>query len=151
MQLVQGNNTSETTFEEVISQSPYTLLYFYPKNDTPGCTLEAKDFSDLSEDFASKDIQIVWVSKDSSESHCDFISKYALSPKYISDPDMSLHKQFSTRGEKNNYGKIVMWVIRSTFLLDSSGEIIKERRSIKATGHAERVRKWISEDRNSKK
>lgn len=130
---------TRTTLEALLGKATYTLLYFYPKNDTPGCTLEAQDFTALAEQFAAKDIQIIWVSKDVTESHCRFIQKYSLTPSYIADPDLALHQKFATRWEKNNYGKIVMWVIRSTFLLDQSWAIVKERRSIRATGHAQGV------------
>jgi len=144
--LIQKDSITETNLEDLLSQSPYTLLYFYPKNDTPGCTLEAKDFSELAEDFAKKDIQIIWVSKDKAESHCKFIKKYDLAPRYIADPELELHGKFDTRGEKNNYGKIVSWVIRSTFLLNNKGEILQERRNIRAKGHAGRVMKWVTEN-----
>ena len=145
--LIKSDQTiTPTTLEEVLSRSLYTLLYFYPKNNTPGCTLEAQDFTKNASEFAKKWIQIVWVSKDAPESHCKFISKHNLSPSYISDPDLELHTQFATRWEKNNYGKIVMWVIRSTFLLDRDWEEVHSWRSIRATGHADRVLKWVWEN-----
>ncbi len=144
--LIQKDLITQVSFEDLLSESSYTLLYFYPKNDTPWCTREAQDFTRLAKDFANKDIQIIGVSKDKAESHCKFIEKYALAPRYIADPDLELHAKFSTRWEKNNYGKIVMGVIRSTFLIDSAWDIVHERRSIRATGHAERVKKWVTEN-----
>jgi len=137
---------TETTLDEILQQEKWTLLYFYPKNDTPGCTLEAQDFTRLAQDFAKFNIQIVWVSKDTAESHCRFIEKYTLTPTYLADPDLELHTKFATWGEKNNYGKIVMWVIRSTFLLDTSWAILHDRRSIKATWHADRVLKRVQDN-----
>ena len=84
----------------------YVLLYFYPKDDTPGCTIEAKEFSELHEAFATLGVQIVGVSKDLTPSHCAFIQKYTLKPLYLSDPELILHKQFGVRGAKSSWGKI---------------------------------------------
>lgn len=128
----------------LISQSPLTLLYFYPKDDTPGCTLEASDFTRLKSEFAALGIQIIWVSKDSEASHAKFCNKYNLGIQLISDQDESLHNQFGVIGEKKNYGKVYIGVIRSTFLLDSTGKILKEWRNVKATGHAEKILKELS-------
>lgn len=136
----------EMSLDELLSQQEYTLLYFYPKNDTPGCTLEAQDFTKLIPEFSKHHIQVIGVSKDKAESHCKFIEKYSLKPWYISDVDLDLHKKFSTWWEKNNYWKLVMWVIRSTILLNTQGEVIHERRSIKAKGHAQRVLDWIEQN-----
>jgi peroxiredoxin Q/BCP len=118
-----------------------TILYFYPKDNTPGCTKEAKDFSNLLEEFQKLWYQIVWVSKDSISSHEKFIEKQSLNIPLISDPDLILHNKFWVWGEKNNYGKKTMWTIRSTFILDENCNIIKEYRNVKATWHAERVLK----------
>lgn len=122
-----------------LSESEKTLLYFYPKDNTPGCTLEAQDFTRLKEDFANLGIQIIGVSQDSEESHEKFTTSCHLGIPLISDPDGELHKQFGVIGEKKNYGKIYVGVIRSTFLLDSDGQILREWRNVKATGHAEKV------------
>lgn len=128
-----------------ISLSPLTLLYFYPKDDTPGCTLEASDFTRLKWEFESLGIQIIGISKDSEDSHTKFCNKHHLSIELISDMDESLQNQFGVIGEKKNYGKIYIWVIRSTFLLDKNGKILKEWRNVKATGHAEKVLREIKE------
>lgn len=127
----------------MISASPYTILYFYPKDNTPGCSLEARTFSSLLSEFEQRGVQIIGVSRDSSDSHCSFISKQGLTIGLITDAELTLHRQFAARGEKKNYGKIYEGTIRSTFLLDSKGQILKERRNVKATGHAERVLKEI--------
>jgi peroxiredoxin Q/BCP len=124
---------------KILKQSPLTLLYFYPKDDTPGCTLEATDFTRLKSEFQKLDIQIIGVSKDSEVSHEKFCGKYNLGVTLISDETGSLHEQFGVIGEKKNYGKIYIGVIRSTFLLDSAGKILREWRNVKATGHAEKV------------
>ncbi len=123
----------------LLSTSPQTLLYFYPKDNTPGCTLEAQDFTRLVPDFAKLGIQIIGVSKDSEASHEKFCNKHSLGITLISDESGELHEQFGVIGEKKNYGKVYVGVIRSTFLLDQSGNIVKEWRNVKATGHAEKV------------
>lgn len=129
----------------LLSQSPLTLLYFYPKDDTPGCTLEASDFTRLKSEFEALGIHIIWISKDSETSHAKFCNKYNLGIQLVSDEDESLHNQFGVIGEKKNYGKVYIGVIRSTFLLDSQWKIIKEWRNVKATGHAEKVLREIKE------
>lgn len=127
----------------ILEKSSRTLLYFYPKDDTPGCTLEAQDFTRLKAEFASLGVQIIWVSKDSDASHEKFCGKYSLGIELISDESGELHEQFGVIGEKKNYGKTYIGVRRSTFLLDSTGEILREWRNVKATGHAEKVLKEI--------
>ena len=130
----------------ILSDSPYTLLYFYPKDDTPGCTLEAVDFTRLRSDFWALGVEIVGVSKDSEISHEKFCKKHDLGIRLISDEDGSLHEKFGVIGEKKNYGKVYIGVIRSTFLLDAAGSIVKEWRNVKATGHAEKVLREIQKE-----
>lgn len=132
------------SLKELLSFSPKTLLYFYPKDNTPGCTIENKDFSCLKDKFAKLWIVVIWVSKDSISSHKKFIGDQDLKVDLISDPELVLHKHFWAYWEKNNYWKIISWVIRSTFLLDSEGNILKSWNNIKATGHAERILKELS-------
>jgi len=120
-----------------------TILYFYPKDNTPGCTVENQDFTSLKREFDKLWIKLVWVSKDSISSHRKFIEKQWLKNDLISDPDLILHKELGVYGEKKNYWKIVMWVIRSTFLLDTDGEVLKEWRNVRAKGHAERILKEL--------
>lgn len=122
-----------------------TLLYFYPKDNTPGCTLEAQDFTRLRKDFEALGIHIIWVSKDTEASHTKFRDSCNLGIELISDTDGKLHEQFSVIGEKKNYGKVYVGVIRSTFLLDESGKILSEWGNVKAKGHAEKILKELSE------
>ena len=133
----------EFTLKELLSFSDKTILYFYPKDDTPGCTIENKDFSSLKEQYKKLWVSVIWVSKDSIDSHKKFIKKQNLEVDLISDPDLVLHKELWVYWEKNNYWKMVMWVIRSTFLVDSNWEVLKEWRNVKATWHAERLLKEI--------
>ena len=127
------------TLKEILSDDKKTLLYFYPKDNTPWCSLENKDFSCLKKDFEAKWIKLVWVSKDSIESHKKFKNNFMLENDLISDSDLVLHKELWAYWEKNNYWKIVLWVIRSTFLFDENKNLIKSWKGIKATWHASRV------------
>lgn len=133
----------EFTLKELFSFSDKTLLFFYPKDNTPGCTVENKDFSCMGDYFGKLWITLVWVSKDSPESHKKFISDHSLSVDLISDPDLTLHKELWAYGEKNNYGKIVTGVIRSTFLFDKNGNIIREWGNVRAKWHAAKVLREI--------
>lgn len=120
-----------------------TILFFYPKDDTPGCSVENKDFSCMKSDFEKLWYKLLWVSKDSIESHKKFIEKQWLNLDLISDPNLVLHKELGVYWEKNNYWKIVMGVIRSTFIVDNRWEILNEYRSIRAKWHVERIFKDI--------
>ena len=126
-------------FKELLKQQKKTILYFYPKDNTPGCTLEAKDFSDAYPLFIKSGISVYGISRDSSQSHCNFISKNGLSIPLISDPELELHKKYGARGEKKNYGKSYMGTIRSTYLVDQNGEILQSRNNVKAKGHVQRI------------
>lgn len=127
-----------------LQKSEKTLLYFYPKDNTLGCTLEAQDFTRLKSEFTKLGIHIVGVSKDSEASHEKFTTSCGLGIDLISDTDGSLHEKFAVIGEKKNYGKVYIGVIRSTFLLDSRWNILKEWRNVKATGHAEKILKELT-------
>lgn len=115
------------------------VLYFYPKDNTSGCTLESKDFTCLKDKFAEKGYKIIGVSKDSVRSHKNFITKQELDLLLLADPDKEMIKAFDLLKEKSMYGKKYMGVVRSTFILNEEGAIIKEYRDIKAKGHAEAV------------
>ena len=130
--------------KELLLRSDKTLLYFYPKDNTPGCTKEAEDFTRLQSEFLKQGIQIVGISRDTLDSHKKFTVSCALGIDLISDQSEELHAAFSVIGEKNNYGKITIWVIRSTFLLDSTGNILNEWRNVKATWHAEKILREIT-------
>ncbi len=121
-----------------------TIVYFYPKDDTPGCTIEAKDFSSYKKLFNKNWIWIVGISKDSEKSHCNFIEKENLTIDLIADEDLVLHKKFGVWWEKNMYWKKILWVIRSTFLLDGNWKILKERKNVQATGHVEKIIKELN-------
>ena len=138
-----NGNMMQLSLWEIFSRSEKTLLYFYPKNDTPGCTLENQDFTCIKDEFDKLWITLIGVSKDPIESHRAFREKYKLEVWLISDPDLLLHKALWAYGDKNNYGKIVTWVIRSTFLFDKQGSILQEWRNVRAKGHAAKVLREI--------
>ena len=115
------------------------VIYFYPKDDTPGCTKEAIEFSNLKNDFDKKNVNIIGVSKDSIEKHKKFISKYNLSLKLASDEDLEICKTFKVWVEKSMYGKKYMGIERSTFLFNENLELIQSWRKVKVNGHAEEV------------
>ncbi|MDD5770428.1 MAG: peroxiredoxin [Candidatus Gracilibacteria bacterium] len=129
---------------ELLNFSKKTILYFYPKDDTPGCTIENKDFSCLKNDFSKLGIVVIGVSKDLISSHKKFIENQGLKVDLISDPELVLHKYFGAYGEKNNYGRIITGVIRSTFLLDNEGNILKSWKKVKAKNHPEKILKELS-------
>jgi peroxiredoxin Q/BCP len=129
--------------QPLLNKYKQTIVYFYPRDNTPGCTIEAHDFSLHKETFNKNWIWIVGISKDSEESHCKFIEKQNLTIDLISDADLSLHKQFGAWWEKNMYWKIVQWTIRSTFLLNKNWEVIKEWRNVKANGHVDNLIKEL--------
>ena len=135
----EKKNSEEILLGDLLKRNGKTLLYFYPKNNTPWCTVEAKDFSEYKSEFEKKWIKIVGVSKDSEKSHCNFMEKQELNIALVSDPELELHKKYEAWGEKKNYGKVYIWAIRSTFLLDENGEILQEWRNVRAKGHVEKV------------
>jgi thioredoxin-dependent peroxiredoxin len=117
---------------------PY-ILYFYPKDDTPGCTLEGAAFRDLHADFIKTGFMIFGVSRDSLKSHEKFKSKMNFSFDLLADDDETLCKLFDVIKEKNMYGKKVFGIERSTFIMGPKNEILKEWRSVKVDGHAAEV------------
>ncbi len=122
------------------------LLYFYPKDNTPGCTNQAKDFTRLKKDFADKNIQIVGVSPDNLKSHENFIAKQELDLLLLSDPEKELSTAMEVFGEKKNYGKTYMGIIRSTFWFKKGNLDFEEAwRNVRAKGHGDRMCKIFSE------
>ena len=115
------------------------VLYFYPKDDTPGCTTQAKDFSCLVDDFKRTGAEVIGLSPDDARSHNKFRDKHALSIKLASDVDKEIAQTFGVWVEKSMYGKTYMGVDRSTFLIDAAGKVVKAWRKVKVAGHADEV------------
>lgn len=117
------------------------VLYFYPKDDTSGCTREAQDFSALAADFAKAGASLVGVSKDSLASHAKFTAKYDLAVRLGSDPEGAVIERYGSWVEKNMYGRRYMGVERSTFLITKDGALARVWRKVKVPGHAAEVLK----------
>ena len=115
------------------------VLFFYPKDMTSGCTIEAQDFRDLQAAFRKAGTQVIGISRDSCKSHVKFRDKESLNYELLSDEDESVCGLFDVIREKNMYGKKVMGVVRSTFLIDAESVLVQEWRKVKVDGHAEAV------------
>jgi peroxiredoxin Q/BCP len=116
-----------------------TVLFFYPKDNTPGCTIEAQDFTHLSGEFLNLGYKIYGVSRDSAQSHQRFIQNCDLGISLLSDTTGTMVEDYGAWGEKKNYGKSYQGIIRSTVVADSDGKIIRHYPNVRAKGHAERV------------
>jgi len=123
----------------------WLVLYFYPNDDTPGCTTEACDFTDGLKDFEKLDAAIVGCSPNSTESHRKFIAKYKLKVRLLSDPDKDMMKAYGAYGEKVLYGKKTIGVIRSTVIVGPDGKVAHHFAQVKAKGHADQVREKLKE------
>lgn len=115
------------------------VLYFYPKDDTPGCTVEAKEFRDAIGDFTKQGAVVLGVSPDSVESHCKFIDKFDLNFELLADTEHAVAEKFGLWVEKSMYGKKYMGVQRATFLIDENGKIAHAWPKVKPEGHAAEV------------
>lgn len=131
--------TNEKTIQLSDLAGQHVVLYFYPKDNTPGCTTESQDFRDLQQQFSAANTVIFGISRDSLRSHESFKAKQELPFELISDPDELLCKQFDVIKEKNMFGKKHLGIERSTFLLDQTGVLRNEWRKVKVTGHAAEV------------
>ena len=121
------------------------VLYFYPKDDTSGCTREAQDFTALASEFRKAGVKVVGVSRDPMKSHEKFIGKYSLAVPLVSDEDGRISDAFGTWVEKSMYGRKYMGMERSTFLIGADGRVLKAWRKVKVPGHAEEVLKAARE------
>jgi len=121
------------------------VLYFYPKDDTSGCTREAQDFTALAGDFAKAGAMIVGVSRDPMKKHEKFIDKYELKVPLASDEDGRISDAFGTWVQKSMYGRKYMGMERSSFLISADGKVLKEWRKVKVPGHAEEVLSAVRE------
>ena len=124
------------------------VVYFYPKDDTSGCTLEAKDFTALAGDFAKAGAKVVGVSRDPMKKHEKFISKYDLAVALASDEDGRISDAFGTWVEKSMYGRKYMGMERATYLIGADGEALRAWRKVKVPGHAREVLKAVTSASN---
>lgn len=123
----------------------WVVLYFYPKDNTAGCTTEALQFTEHIEDFRKMNAKVVGVSADSCESHQRFMVKHDLAVKLLSDPEHKVLEQYSAWGQKKMYGKVFMGIQRSTVLIDPEGKIAHHWPKVKAAGHAAQVKDKLAE------
>jgi peroxiredoxin Q/BCP len=135
--------TGEQTFELQGRPAKYTVLYFYPKDNTPGCTTEAMAFRDHHDEFTGLGASIFGLSRDSLRSHESFKAKLGLPFELISDPEEAVCNQFDVMKMKNMYGKKVRGVERSTFVIDANGKVVKEWRGVKVNDHVTEVLEFL--------
>jgi len=126
-------------------QGSWVVLYFYPRDDTPGCTVEACEFTDGVKAFAKVDAVVLGCSPDSPQSHQKFIAKHALGFDLLSDPDHAVMEKYGAWGEKTLYGKKTVGVVRSTVLIDPAGKVAHHWRTVRAKGHAAQVQAKLAE------
>lgn len=120
-------------------QGKKVVLYFYPKDNTPGCTAQACGFSELAPQFTEKGAVILGVSADSVDSHKKFTDKFQLGFPLLSDPDLAVLKSYDVWKEKQNYGKTYMGIVRTTYLIDENGMIIEASDKVKAAENPEQM------------
>ena len=135
--------TSNTVFRLSEKTGKVVVIYFYPKDSTPGCTTESQQFRDLHEAFAAVNAEILGISRDSLKSHENFKSKQALPFELGSDADEAVCNLFDVMKLKNMYGKQVRGIERSTVVIDGSGVLRREWRGVKVPGHAEEVLNFV--------
>jgi thioredoxin-dependent peroxiredoxin len=125
----------------------WTILYFYPRDDTPGCTTEACQFRDLDEAYAATDADVWGVSRDSAASHRKFRDKFNLPFTLLSDPDRRVIEAYGAWRQKSMLGKTYMGIARSSFLIDPDGRVVRAWPTVKADGHAAEVLEALREER----
>jgi len=137
--LFTSESTSKDSYSLKDSLGKYVVLYFYPKDNTPGCTLETKDFNKLLKDFDKLNCEVYGISKDSLESHLKFKDKYNIKFDLLADKELKLLKKYKVWGKKKFMGREFMGTIRSTYLIDKKGLIIKAWENVKVKDHAKEV------------
>jgi len=139
----------ETTVSLSELKGKWLVLYFYPKDDTPGCTTEACEFTAGIADFEGLNAVVLGCSPDSPEEHQKFVAKYDLEVRLLSDPDHGVMESYGAWGEKNMYGRVTVGVIRSTVIIDPEGLVAHRWKRVKSKGHAEKVRERLEQLQSS--
>ena len=134
---VEVTDGSIISLSEILSDGGKAILYFYPRDNTPGCTTQACDFRDSFERFEGSDWRVIGVSTDSAKSHQKFIDKHELPFDLVLDEEAALHEKYGTWREKNMYGKTYMGTLRSTFAIETDGTIAWAGYGVRAKGHVE--------------
>jgi thioredoxin-dependent peroxiredoxin len=123
----------------------FSVLYFYPKDNTTGCTMEARDFTEQLDKFKEVDVPVIGISPDSTESHRNFIKKHRLEVRLLSDEDHAVLERYGVWQKKKMYGKEFMGVVRTTFILDPEGRIAAAWHKVKVPGHVDDVLKKVTQ------
>ena len=134
-----GKKVTLSSLRKEAGRDGAVVVYFYPADDTPGCTKEACQFNDNLRAFSRASVPVVGISPDNADKHTKFRTKYGLKLPLLTDADRSVMEAYGAYGEKTMYGKKVVGVIRSTFLIEPDGKVRKAWYSVKADGHAEKV------------
>lgn len=140
---LMGSDNKEHSLKDYLGKK--VILYFYPRDNTAGCTLEAESFRDQSETLQGENAVIIGVSRDSLDSHEKFITKLNLPFVLLSDEDSKVCTLYDVLKEKNMYGKKSIGIARSTFIIDEEGIVIYENRKVKAEGHAEEIVEFLKD------
>lgn len=119
------------------------VLYFYPRDNTKGCTIEANEFSEYYDEFKKLNTEVVGISKDTVKSHLRFKEKENIPFELLADPEREIHKEYNVLKPAKMYGKDVIKTIRSTFVFDKDSNLIKEFRDVKSSGHAQEVLEFV--------
>ena len=138
-------STNNTDYSLKKSLGKYVVIYFYPKDDTPGCTIEANDFNKLLPQFKKLNCEVFGISKDNLKSHDKFKEKYQLKFDLLSDEELTVLKKFKVWGKKKFMGREFMGILRTTFLIDKKGKILKIWENVKVKDHAVEVLDTLKE------
>ena len=136
-------STNQTNFSLKDTLGKYVVLYFYPKDDTPGCTIETNDFNKLLPKFKKLKCEILGISKDNLKSHNKFRDKYKIKFDLLADEELKVLKKYKVWGKKKFMGREFMGIIRSTYLIDKKGKILKVWDNVKVKDHAKEVLKTL--------
>ncbi len=140
---VNQNNQSVSLSDYLGSKN--IVLYFYPKHDTPGCTIEANDFTRLANEFSQLDTVVIGVSKDSCDSHMAFIDKYGLKVELLADTSGEVCEAYDVWREKEKDGVKKMGIVRSTFVIDKNGVLVEAQYGVDPNGHAEAILETVKQ------
>ena len=138
-------STNSSHYSLKKSLGKYVVIYFYPKDDTPGCTIEANDFNKLLPQFKKLNCEVFGISKDNLKSHDKFKEKYKLKFDLLSDEELTVLKKFKVWGKKKFMGREFMGILRTTFLIDKKGKILKIWENVKVKDHAKEVLETLKE------